>query len=507
MEKKIMHKRMIRLTFLLGTLFPLVISSEDIDQEELALHHFMQGQFLMNQGNYALAVLEFQDALMFDPNISTIHLSMADAYRRLGKFIRSEEHLRISMELDPEDIETLEMLGQLLISKKDYRGAQDIFLKLKKIDPENINYIFALADLYQIDKEWDLAIDYYIKGYLIDNSAANGLEQALQIALTTSRFKRAQEICELLIVEDQTNIKLLETMKDLSIYNEDFNSALDILDMLEEIQGYTPGVVIQKSAILEEINQPDLALGMMLETVKKDSQNLDILNRLVTLLIDQKNNEDAEIYNKKIITYFPNEPQGFINKAIISMGKKDPQEAITVLSPNTTRFSMDFTFNYLLGTAYYQVKDFINSKIYLLQALSIYPQSRNTKHNLALIYDTTEDWEESDKIYMELIASDSTDAQAYNNYAYSLAERNKNIQLALELAQNAIRLEPKSAPYLDTVGWIYFKLNNYDEALKYIKESLSIDKENSTIQDHLNQIIKKKAEENNSKFQQVKSQD
>ena len=221
----------------------------------------------MNQG-YALAVLEFQDALMFDPNISTIHLSMADAYRRLEKFVRSEEHLRISMELDPEDIETLEMLGQLLISKKDYRGAQDI-LKLKKIDPENINYIFALADLYQIDKEWDLAIDYYIKGYLIDNSAANGLEQALQIALTTSRFKRAQEICELLIVEDQTNIKLLETMKDLSIYNEDYNSALDILDMLEEIQGYTPGVVIQKSAILEEIDQPDLALGMMLEAVKK----------------------------------------------------------------------------------------------------------------------------------------------------------------------------------------------------------------------------------------------
>ena len=84
-----MHKRMIRFSLLLATLFPLVISSEDIDQEELALHHFMQGQFLMNQGNYALAVLEFQDALMFDPNISTIHLSMADAYIRLGKFIRS----------------------------------------------------------------------------------------------------------------------------------------------------------------------------------------------------------------------------------------------------------------------------------------------------------------------------------------------------------------------------------------------------------------------------------
>ena len=34
----------------------------------------------------------------------------------------------------------------------------------------------------------------------------------------------------------------------------------------------------------------------------------------------------------------------------------------------------------------------------------------------------------------------------------------KDIDFALELAQNAIKLEPKSAAYLDTIGWIYFKL-------------------------------------------------
>ena len=45
----------------------------------------MQGEFLLNQGNYALAVFEFQDALDIDPNASTIHVSIADAYRRLGR--------------------------------------------------------------------------------------------------------------------------------------------------------------------------------------------------------------------------------------------------------------------------------------------------------------------------------------------------------------------------------------------------------------------------------------
>ena len=77
--------------------------------------------------------------------------------------------------------------------------------------------------------------------------------------------------------------------------------------------------------------------------------------------------------------------------------------------------------------------------------MQIYPQSKNTKHNLALIYDSTGEWDKSDKLYMELISNDSTDAQAYNNYAYSLVEREENIEFALELAKNAIRLEPNSA--------------------------------------------------------------
>ena len=109
----------------------------------------------------------------------------------------------------------------------------------------------------------------------------------------------------------------------------------------------------------------------------------------------------------------------------------------------------------------------------------------------------------SDKLYMELISNDSTDAQAYNNYAYSLVERDENIEFALELAKNAIRLELKSAAYLDTIGWIYYKLSNLDEALFYVKESISIDSNNVTIKEHYDEIIKVRNKKNVEESQQV----
>jgi len=505
MMLKMYNKRIIMLSYLLCIFVYMKLNASAINEKEMALHHFMQGEFLMDQGNYALAVLEFQDAIAIDPNASTIHVSIADAYRRLGKVKRTENHLRIALELDPNEVEALEMLGQLFVTQKHYIDAEEVFKKLNKSDPNNLEYIFALADLAQIQKNWDLAMDYYIKGYELNNMAINALEQALQIALSTSNFNRAEKICELLLNEDPDNIKLLQTMKDLSLFNKNYTNTLEILDKLEKFNGYSSKLIIEKSAIYEELDQPQMAIDVMFEAVKKDSQNLDILNRLVTLLMDQDKDQEALIYNQQIIDFFPNDPRGFINNAIMAMGSKMPEEAILILKPHFDRFSKDFTFNYLLGTAYYQVTDYVNSKLYLSQALNIYPDSRNTKHNLALIYDSTGEWEKSDKLYMELISSDSTDAQAYNNYAYSLVERDLNIEFALELAKNAIRLSPNSAAYLDTIGWIYFKLNQYDEALQFIKESLVIDSGNITIQEHLNQIIKVKEEINKLNTQQVEN--
>ncbi len=378
---------------------------------------------------------------------------------------------------------------------------------MNQSDPDNLDYIYTLADLARIQKNWDLAIDYYIEGYEVNSMAIEGLEQALQIAMTTNTFDRAEEVCTLLLEDDPDNIKLLETMRDLTLFSQNYELALNAVERIEKLQGSTPELLIQKSALYEELNNSDLALRIMYEAFSQDSLNVDILHRLVSLLMDEEENEQAVLYNQRIIDHFPDDPRGFINNAVMALSGKKPEEAILALSPHSDRFYQDFTVQYLLGTAYYQFKDYGNAKIHLAQALSIYPQSQNTKHNLALIYDSTGEWDESDKLYLELITTDSTDAQAFNNYAYSLVERGKDFEFALELAQNAIRLEPKSAAYLDTIGWIYFKMDRFEEAMQYIRESLSIDSGNTTIQEHLDKIIKLKAELKSPKIHQVENQD
>ena len=96
-------------------MFMTLLVADEKSNKDLAIHHFMQGEFLLSQGNYALAILEFQDALDIDPNAATIHISIADGYRRLGRSKHAENHLEIAIALDSNDISAREMLGQLYL--------------------------------------------------------------------------------------------------------------------------------------------------------------------------------------------------------------------------------------------------------------------------------------------------------------------------------------------------------------------------------------------------------
>jgi len=98
-------------------------------------------------------------------------------------------------------------------------------------------------------------------------------------------------------------------------------------------------------------------------------------------------------------------------------------------------------------------------------------------------------WTESDALYEELINSDSTDAQAYNNYAYSLVERNERLDFALQISMKAITLAPKNAAYLDTHGWILFKLGKVDDALNYIQHSIELEEDNAVVLEHLGDVF------------------
>ena len=160
-----------------------------------------------------------------------------------------------------------------------------------------------------------------------------------------------------------------------------------------------------------------------------------------------------------------------------------------VLLESLKIFPNDFDINYFLGIAHYSLENFIDSETYYEKALKIDNQSTTAMHGLAMVYDKNKKWNKSDQLYIDLIADNINDAQAYNNYAYSLVERNKDIDYALTLAQKAIELSPNTSAYLDTIGWIYFKLGDFEKAKEFIAESIVYDDSSAVVLEHYGDVF------------------
>ncbi len=146
---------------------------------------------------------------------------------------------------------------------------------------------------------------------------------------------------------------------------------------------------------------------------------------------------------------------------------------------------------YLLGSAYNQVKNYNKAERALKRAILIRPEDTSTITALASVYDNLKKYDDSDELHLQILSKDPTNTTILNNYAYSLSVRGIKLKKALEMSLVAVKKSPKNPAYLDTLGWIYFKMGKIDQAHEYVKKSLEIDQSSAEVLEHMGDIHQK----------------
>lgn len=455
------------------------------------LRHFMDGQMMLNQGDFAMAILEFQQAVELDPDVGAIHTSIAECYWNLGKPELAEKHLVKALTLDSNDEQALKMLADQYILQKNYAKAQESFRTLQGLNPNEARYLIALGELEKVNQNYSEALNYYLEAFELEPSRLELLETSGRFALQLNDFEQARSIFKRLVYLEPNQSKYINMFMDLVMNSKKYNEGIDVIHSLNGTYGESTDRMAQLGLLLYKTGKPDEALNL-LETVIKDSpNNPNFYFTLFDIYMDARNIKKASKVADQLIVSFPEDWRGYYSRSLVYMDQKEPQAVIALLKPVSDTFAKIYSIQYLLGLSHNQMKQFDEAEEYLSKALTIRPGSPNVLHTMAILYDEIKNWEKSDEIYIQLIKFDSSDAQAFNNYAYSLVERNEQFKKALELAKKAIDLEPENPSYLDTIGWIYFKLNNVKKARQFIEASIKITGDNAVVLEHLGDVFMK----------------
>jgi tetratricopeptide (TPR) repeat protein len=97
-------------------------------------------------------------------------------------------------------------------------------------------------------------------------------------------------------------------------------------------------------------------------------------------------------------------------------------------------------------------------------------------------------FEPAETEFRKVIALNPSNASALNYLGYMFADRNIKLDEANRMIQHALELEPGNGAYLDSLGWVYYRLGKLEQAEGLFVQALEKIGTDPTVHDHLGDV-------------------
>jgi tetratricopeptide (TPR) repeat protein len=510
-----------------GRTEPQVRDSGDQDQRR-ALEHFVDGSIYETKGDYARAVLEYQDALRYEKD-PAIYFALSKNFAILGKNALAIDAAKEALRLAPGEMTYRRNLADIYAGAFELDAAAEQFEEIIKRDSSQVDAWYNLARIYQVRKPLR-SLEVFEQILQRFGPDWDVLLQTAEIYNKMGKFDKSAEALRQMATIDPGNRALQENLAQAYIRAGKFDEALAVYASLRErhpedlglraevagvylAQGAYPRAAEEFDAILSQDTvsvEVKLHIGeMYFEQVGKDS-TLAPLTRTIFERIAAKHPADWRAYwflgavgtlmrddslavrsFKKVTELASWNADAWVYLSSVFLGKNNFAEVARVLETALKVLPDDFRVNFFLGVSYSRLGRNLDAIRVLEKARQLNPKDVDVIAQLALAYDSLKKFEESDALYEEAIRIDGANHLVLNNYAYSLAERNAQLERALTYARKAVETQPDNPSYLDTIGWIYFRLGQYTEAERYVKQAISKGEVSAVVYEHLGDIYYK----------------
>ncbi|AYC99832.1 tetratricopeptide repeat protein [Neorhizobium sp. NCHU2750] len=102
-----------------------------------------------------------------------------------------------------------------------------------------------------------------------------------------------------------------------------------------------------------------------------------------------------------------------------------------------------------------------------------------------IAYERLKDWAKAEPNFRKALDLNPEQPQVLNYLGYSLVDMNINLDEGLKMIQRAVDARPDDGYIVDSLGWAYFRLNRFDDAVSELEKAVQLRAGDATINDHL----------------------
>jgi tetratricopeptide (TPR) repeat protein len=435
-------------------------------EPEAADVYIMQAPFLMLKGDYDGVVASVNKAIALSPVDGPEYLTRLT--QTLTELAPPEQGMQVYEQLqcvqENKPYATY-AYARVAAFYKHHDKALELVDGLLKQDPKNNDYLVLKAELLQSMERSDEALD------LIE-SAAKKESASEQTRFTYGKLlgdhgktKQAQKVFEKLNQDNPENKDVLYALGLLALENDEAKQAKQYFSELLKRGDPSHQSEYFIGTAEQQLGNVDAALVWFASVPVKSARFDMAQNRYVHLLADQGDLDKARDHLKLLRQEHPNKAE----------------------------------FCYLLESSLLRERGLDEQSFDLLtSAVNSFPNSNDIRYSRAMVAEALGNIDALEADLLSILAREPDNAQALNALGYTLTDRTDRHQEALGLIEKALKIKPDEPFYLDSLGWVYYRLGDLDKAILYLEKAVAIQPDVEFIA-HLGEVYWKKGEQEKAK--------
>ncbi len=468
---------------------PLVPTHEKIDPR--AFHFFVNATLYEQMGNPLLAAINYKKSLEFFPESYEIRFSLAKNLYRMEKY---EDALVALAEISPVDTSVQELRAGLYQAMGAEDSACISFLELVKLNHNDSRAYSYLASFYRKHGNLDSTVWAYENLVRLKPDHSRLWSELARLQAEKGDYDAAKKSfwSSIEVAKSPHNILPYIGLEELYQAMQQPDSALIVLNMALEVE---PDNVLAHRGLrglYVSMDSLGLALPHAIKEVELAPLNRSAARRLGVLYYWLDSLQQADSIFSYLVESGDQHPANHSFLGRIALRNDELERAckqfaiVTQLADSVHTSWLDLGYVYrLMGEPDKEIETYRSGLSHMRD-----DQNRlRLLFALGVVYEQHGRIEESIAIFEELIAKDPDFDPALNYLGYMLADRGEQLEYAKELIQQAVSISPDNAAYLDSYGWVSYRLGNYDQALVYLKKAVSLDND-SVVFDHLGDVYK-----------------
>jgi tetratricopeptide (TPR) repeat protein len=419
---------------------------------------------------HAVKVIE---AVPVDDRTPKMEFTLGASYDQLKQPKDAIAAYRRAAELEPGDVQTLEALAQALLNNSQLDEALKQYKDLAAADPENTEALIHIGEIERRQGKFEDALTATRNALKKDPTSLEAGYNAGLLLDVLGRFDEAVQTYQNMVdltshangaytTEEKNNRGIfLERLGAVYLEQNKIDQALatyqKMIDMGGDtaLRGYQGQVEAYRNA-----KEFDKAIEVSQKAVAVDPKNRDFKLMLAGELADQGKADEGVALAKGLLDNTDKDRAVWLALGQIDIRLrrwKDAEDAFNKAEPFTTKQE---------------------DRIYLLFLRG--ELAERQKHDAP-----------AEQIFRQVLELDPSNAMTLNYLGYMLADKNTRLPEALKMIRKAVDQEPMNGAYLDSLGWVYFKLGEYELAEENLRQAVERDQTDPTVHDHLGDLYEK----------------